>query len=526
MTLWTGQEAASRLPVEPRWRSYYEEQLAGRLRRAIEHVRSRPSAELKPHFHSLLTLIERSRSRPALGPLAADLISELHPMPLNWGEWAEWLQTLRFGVLLYERLNRPGQQASLMADLSRLLFELGRSEEAMALAEKTVAFSRERGVVSAFGMAGANTVHKLISMGHIDRAAEMLRTLQSQLPAFIEHALPLDYLMAESRLGMVYSYLLGQQGNGQQGLLEINGWMSKLLASPEVDQKLISLGYHFRAGIRRGMGDFQQSIQDCQLSQDALGADGDLLAEISLVYGLGSLYYFISDLASAAAFLLRGIALCEQMQADWLLVRMVGTYAVVKLNQGHLQEALRYNQRQTDIAYRLQDALETSRCHSNRGNILNMMGEYETALEHLQIGLKYCLAEKLWLGQTLLYANLSVAFAGLGQRDQAIEMARTSIEIAEKRIHRMRGIGLRALAYCVRPPESELHIGQALEEARDRDQPYDEAACLLYRLSTDPGHSDFEQQWQRAVALLNQCGAAQWLNNFRPGIPLLLPLLG
>lgn len=525
MTLWTAHTATSPLPFEPRWRNYYEEQLAGRLSRAVERVRSRPSSELKPHFHSLLTLIERTRTRPALGPLSADLIGALHPMPLNWGEWAEWLPTLQYGIQLFERLGKPVQQADLMADVSRLLFELGRYEEAMALADQTVAFTLQRGIVSAFGFVGGNTVHKLITMGQHDVAAEMFHNLQSQLPTFAGQGLPSDYLMAESRLGMVHSYLLSQRGHWHEGLAEINGWLDKLLAAPVADGKLIALGYHLRAGIRRGMGDFGQSIQDCQLSQSALGADGDLLAEISLIYGMGSLYYFISDLESAAQLLQRGITLCEQMQANWLLVRMIGTYAVVKLNQGHLHEALRYNQRQTELAYRLQDNLEISRCNSNRGNILSMMGAYEKAVGHLRIGLDFCLAEKLWLGQSLLYANLGLAYAGMGQRELGIEMARESIRIADKRIERLRGLGWRALAYCSGTPDSDIYIAKALEEARRRNQPYDEAACLLYQLSVNPDHPAREERWERASTLLNQCGAADWLSNFRPGTPLYMPLL-
>lgn len=504
------------------WNNYYNQQSADRLRRLLHHARTQHPSTLRPHFRSLFQMLQRARQRPLLHPLAIDLITQLHPHPLHWGYWDEWLQLLQLGDQLAHEQNQTLQRLQLRQNQTRLLLDLGLYDAGLACAQDLLEMAAAHNAARIYAETSYLLVQRLFSLGRHHEAIDWLERLSKRLPALADATDTLTAQQAQVWLNLPHVYRLRYKRQYAEAMTLANDLLATV-SVPNAPAKLRQTIYNQRAGVFMDLDQADKSAADRQQALAIARSSNDHLTEIELTYDLALTYYYMPDFNAAADILRQNVALCEGVRANWLLVRGIGTLAVIHLCQHQLDAALPYHDHHVQLAHQLQDPFEISRSHSNRGLTNLARGEFAAAIADLAVGEAYCRQQTLNHALALVLTSLSWCYDGVGQTEKAEALAQEALTLADTVIPRAKAIAHRCLAglSSTSTAARRQHLHAALSSARSRGQQWETAASLLSLCAVES-----PQYWPEAVDLLQKMGATDWLNGRSPQNPPSLPLLG
>ncbi|MBV8823069.1 MAG: tetratricopeptide repeat protein [Chloroflexi bacterium] len=514
------------LVEQNRWTLYYEQHLRERIAWAVEYVvqhRHQP-AQLMKHFGSLLVLLGQAHPRSDLHVIAVELITALHPWPSRWGYWRAWEEEIRFGAEVAARFGKLDQQAEFLAHLTHILYYTARTEEVLLLGKQVLLLSRASHAVLPLVTAGSNIILTLQELGRSEEAYDLLQEISDDS---VLHTAPDDArIVALARLGLEKMNLLRSQGHLDKAVSEINQVISWLEGLVSLDTDLTAQAYRNRGVVLWAKGENVAAARDIQQSIELFKQIGDSFSVTLASNNLGLVYWSMGKLDQAEAALRPSVELAERLNARWQLVQVVGNLGLVCLSRGQLQQALLYLERQLDLAIRIGDAAQTSRAYGNRGIVRLHLQEYDLAKDDLEADLAFVKEEGKQEALGCTYVNLSCCHAGLGHREQAVQLAEQGFDIADK-THSvaLQVVALRCLAeYQPLQQQREL-LQQALTLANRFQRLFDEAACFLSLARLAENKEEQTTLWKQGTCLLEEIGATAWLAGCSPSQPPRLPLL-
>ncbi|HXF63135.1 MAG TPA: hypothetical protein VNK95_16030 [Caldilineaceae bacterium] len=508
-----------------RWTAYYEQHLQDRLRWAKHFIaeRHRQPARLKAHVASLFALLRQARARPAFHPLAVEVIAALHPWPGRWGRWSEWEEALCWAVAVCAQAGWPAQQARFLGELAHILFYTGRPTEAAEVGQGAIALAQQHGEALALAYGGTALVASLVIAGQ--RAAAQATLARLLDDALVRAPCEPAQARAAAMLRLKAADLQRRQGNLEAAVAAVSEVIALLERLAADDAHLLAHAHRDRSVMALALGDYDLAAADLDRAQ-ALFAQAEELFGLALVFSSrGLLAWNRGDLVEAEAAIRQGIALTEQVNAQWHLVHEIGNLGLVYLCQGELHRALQHFEQQRVMAAQLGEVKEAKRAIGNRGVARLHLGDYAEAKADLEEELAFFggQAYQAYVGCTLV--NLSWCSAALGNQERALALAEAARALGEQTGSlALRIVALRCLAECLSPQARAAPLRQALALARGRRR-FDEAACLLSLAGTVDDEAERAVLWQEGRRLLEAMQATAWVAQRQPHQPPRLPLL-
>jgi tetratricopeptide (TPR) repeat protein len=512
------------------WGSYFEGLVRAQLKWATGFVRAhKPTPhQLKPRFHSLLALLTTAHPHPALHPLALELISALHPLPVWWGYWTAWEPELRFAIKTAAALGSLSTQAEFTGYLAALQLSVGLIETAIQTGEQALDLARRAGNVPLLIEAGAVTLTAQRLMGQINQARELHALLKA---AFTNAALSFSEtarLVAQARLDMHTAHFLRSAGKLTDALALLDTLVQRIeparaaFAQPPPD--LLAGVYTDRATLHWARGAYAQAITDLRQALMCYEKVGEEAATATTWGNLGLVYWSMAAFDLAESALRKSITLTEHLNAHQRLTNEVGNMGLVYLARGELHLAATYISRQLALAEETGFITERHRAIGNRGIVRLHLGEYAAAIEDLHADIELT-RHRSQEGLGCAYTALSWCLLGQGKGREGEEYARQALRLGED-MHSpgLRIIALRCLAEFQSGAEKSQTLQTALALARAHQRRLDEAACLLSLAGVTPP-PEAMTYWDEGVVRVHQIGAAPWLAGHAPENPPRLALL-
>ncbi|MBE2221160.1 MAG: tetratricopeptide repeat protein, partial [Anaerolineae bacterium] len=493
------------------WASWYEQQLSGRFKWAVHFIQANEPDEIRPHFHSLLTLLERAWQRPFLHPLAADLIVALQPLPYLWGNWEEWLHISRQSIPLFKELNRSVDAADILAGLVDMLFELGQYDEACRVFEEIWQLPVTGRVIRPLLRAGHRVSTRLILAG---KMAEGEAYYEKQRVLLAESQPPLarwDRFYASMYLILQETLILRRHGQQDEAAVKIESVIEQVEAWAEAPLDLRREMYHHHSGIRLATGDYQLSAATMDAAIHCAIQMHDPFAEASLLHDKCYPLWALGRYAQVETAVRHSIHLFETLNADSRLLSALGTLIDVFTIRGSLDEALVWGIRHIELAQQLDDELEKNAAKTVYGIVYLNLGEPEQAVRHLEESLLFYQDRNLLRWLSLAESNLAHCWADLGDVALGYDYARRALAHAQE----MKAVGFEMMAW------RSMARFQTCQEKRDSLQhcrvlaqkyqvPYAEADSLLLLVPCGSDEAEKLLFWQQAVSLLQEMGLENW----------------
>lgn len=515
-------------PITPsqNWAARYEQQLAGRFTWAIDFVQTMPAAEVRAHFPSLLTLLDRAWQRPFLHVLAADLITALHPQPYLWGNWDEWLHISRQSVALFAALERPLAQADMLAGIVDILFELGRYDDACEIFTEMWDVPATAAIASPLIRAGHRVSTRLLLAGKTERG---IAAYEKQLHWFhkIEtHFSPQERWVAHVYLVLQETLIMRRQSHQSEAVVAIEAVLAQLPAWPAVDLELRREIHHHHGGIRLSTDEFTRSVTAMDLAiQCAIDMD-DAYTEASLYMDKALPLWAMGAFDQVETAVRRGIYLCEKLQANWGLLNGLSALIDVFAVRGEFAEALQWGERIIDLAQQLGDVIEEYTSRTTRGIILLNMGQAQQARVCLEQSLPLYEQKAMGRWLTLTKSNLALCWAELGDEARGYQLAQQGLAHAQEAVAiNVEIVAWRGLAYFQTGLEKRESLERSYGLAQTHQVDFGQAASLLLLAECSDDEAEQQLFWQQATDLLQKMGMVGWLTGRSPQNPPYLPLI-
>lgn len=508
------------------WTDFYENQLQRQLAQALLFIRTQAEPhQLKKHFDSFLVLLRRARSRSDLHIAYINLVTELHPWPLRWGEWDAWELELQQAIPVLAAHQQAAQQAELMTYLAEIQFRTGRLETAVHTSHNAATIAWENGAITAWAAAISRGIYALNRLGRNDEARQLLTHCEAQLTdtevggSELPHLEALGHLLLRRMVFMRYDGIPAVAAKRAQAII------AALSNYSQVDKRLLATLYTDQATMWWATDQYDTAVTSLEKAIDIYTELGDTYEAITTRGNLGIVYWSMARLDEAEAAIRDSLQLAETFNARLRMMNEMGNLCAISFSRGKLVQALSFTERHLALAQEADDAAEINRAYGNRAMALLYLGDYEAALPLLEESIDRLQALGLLQQLAQTYAHLSCCLDGLGRRENAT----TAVVQAEKLIQNIespsiQGLILRCRARLASLPEAISLVKCALALARRHSQRLDEGICLL-RLAILSSGQQQAQFWEEGSILINEIGAEAWLDGRSPQNPPTLALI-
>lgn len=512
------------LPTSLPYRTYYDQQLPLKLQRAIAFIQQNQYQpdRLKPHFQSIITLLERGWLQPFSYSLVAELVTILHPWPRRWGFWGEWLVALRSVVDLFERLNRPVQQAEFLGHLADLLIETGNLPEALTLGKQGIELARQHQALLPLAVATTPVMGALRRLGQHEELFHVLRLFENDLAAWgtvDNRPFACAWLLSE------WVWALRLQTRHLEAVRLAEETKTHLEAAFAVDSHLLATVYNRCGIIHWATADYETAITRLQQAISLFERNGDLVSASFAKGDLGFIYYSMARYEPAELLLQQALVICQETNAQTELIAIVNELSAVYAARGKLEENLYYVNHHIELARRLGNQRELNNAISNRGSVYAQLGRYQEAEKDLLYSLQEAQQRNLPVLFILNQFYWCLYLAGTGRQNEAQAIAMESYDAAEQILGDpvIRLFARRVLAQYVPPEKGISLLQEGLTMAQELKRPLDEAGCLLSLAGLTQDEARQKALWQQGAHRLAEIGATDWLLGHSPDNP---PFIG
>lgn len=512
----------------PNWAARYEQQLPVKMRNACEFVqanRDTPGA-IRSHFQSLLTLFSRAQERPWLHPLAADLITALHPLPYRWGFWQEWLHISRQGAAMCAVLERPLAQADLLAGMVDILFELARHDEAVKIFAEMRQIPLAGGVIRPFMRAGHRVSTRLLLAGKLDESLAAFEQQSALLAAVRASLPPEDELYAGIYQDLQETLIMRRQHRRQEAVAVIEKVLKQVAAWTAAPAELRREVHHHHGGIRLATGEFVLSAAAMDQAIACAVEMDDPFATAALYLYKAYPLWSLGRFAEVETAVRQNIHLCENLNARWQMLTSVSTLVDVLVVRGEFAEALTWSDHLISLAQQLGNEENENESKTIRAIALLHQGSSGQAGIELETCLAHYREKHSLRWQSLVEANLSLYWAQTGDAVRGRQFAQNALLHAQEiEADNLIILAWRSLSRFQTGREKKESLWTALKLAREHHMLYAEASVLLLLAAC---HAEADEQaacWRQAVDMLHEMGLTGWLNGRSPQNPPHLPLI-
>lgn len=513
--------SAYRQSEAARWQDEYSLHLQQRLQASLDYVRTSPGSQVRAHVRSFFTLLDEARRYPALHKSCLDLIQTLHPLPLRWGYGYLWQTQLRFGL---EQLTDVDLCASYHNDLAEIHFFSGEFEK--AIAEIRAVTDLESSQPTQIARSGHILFNCHRSMGNPDQGDEVLRQHNAAFNlAQNVRQVPPELARGWLILNQCQLELLREQGRIEEALSLVEDmlWLDDNQGSP--DATLTAELVTRRSTLLWMRGFYQRSVADLLHAIDLYNCAEDVFNAEGLQSNLGLVYWTMGELEHAETSLQAAIQFYHKSGANQLVTHDIGNMGLVHFARGNLQAALDWTQEHIAHAQKIGFISEYNRGRRNLGTMLYYFGEYEQALQKLNVAPDYYehRGSRDGFGVDVIWN--ACCFYQMGQKERALADMRKivdwSVEMASPVLE---AVSRRSLAYFLPPEEKLPQLERCIELSKRMERKLEKAAVLLTMAQVMPAESR-QQTWQAGVELLTKIGAAAWLEGHSIDNPPYIPTL-
>jgi tetratricopeptide (TPR) repeat protein len=499
-----------------KWKTTFQQMVENSLRNSIALVESNPNAPqtFRPHMDSMTRQIHWGNQ---FAPeLASRLMVAAYPWPARWGltdTWRDQLEQAR-------PLNRQTQ--ACLADIFQFT---GQPEKALEIADAL--FSDPSIPPDEFALlvtrGGGAWLSALISQGKIIEAEQAAQGLLDRLEADSGQGNSARKAEAQSIVWTHQSSIARRKGNLSLALELISQAIQKLESLKNTDRSSMSEIIQSRAIYHWAGGNYEAALADLDYAQDVSASAQDTVGLCSIHGNRGLLRWSMSEYDKAEAELLEAIHLSEKHRLTYLLIRQVGNLGMVYFHRGDLQKALLYVNREIELTEISNDKHEGELAEWNKAAVQIYAEQPGQALPSLRMSLQKYTASGRFEALVGVLVDLSVCHYRLGDMEPSSQYARRALEMArEKDNPTLVLIALRARALSA--PDALDLLSEALTLAEQHDRKLDIAGCKIFLAHLTPDSASKISLWAEAAALLEQIGAARWIEGKHAGEAVLLPL--
>lgn len=501
-----------------KWKNAFQQMVETSLRNSIalvENNASTPQA-FRPHLDSMTSQIRwGNRFFPEL---ALQLVVAAYPWPVRWGRtdsWRDELEQVRGELDASHPLHRQSQ-----ACLADILQFTGQPEKIPEIAGTLFSDpSIPPGeFVPLVVRAGGAWLSALASQGKVVEVEQAATGLWDQLEAAAGAVHPAQLAKARAIILHHQSIAARRRGDLPQAVELISRAIEELEDRDGFDHSDLIEIIQSRAIYHWVGGNYPAALADLDYAQNISLAADDHVGLCSIHGNCGLVYWSMSEFDKSEVELLEAIQLAERNKLVYLLMKQVGNLGMVYFNRGDLPGALRYIDREFELAEISNDLYEKALAEGNRAAVQVYTDQPERALSSLFSSLqKYRDTERF---ETLVgvLVDLSVCHYRIGDLERSARFAEQAYQLAQDKDNSgLILIALRARALSAPASEAIGMLKTALDLADQLDRKLDIAGCKIFLAHLEVTHEDRDRLWDEAVSLLKMIGATKWIEDKSAG---------
>ena len=509
------------------WRALYSDTLPQQIDRTILRIKKNkknPEILLR-HFDSMLQLFEQALShpKPATQLKLIDFVQALHPLPVWWGKWSEWMRVLDKTSFVAQKNNKTKRELWLYLTQSELSITGGDAKKALIFAEKALhlamlfqnqemIFQAEMAIFEAkkdLGQIG----DRISAISALEKALNKMRNL---LPEKASQILEVKFLLKKTDV-------LRRIKRKEEAALTVQ--KAHRIASKNFDENnpLLAQVYNRRGATYWTAEKNSLAIADFEKATDIFKSCGDKTSQLYSIGYTGLVSWSAGEYRKAERILQSSINIAEDIKAlQWQAIQ-IGNLGLVYYTRGKLSQAIAFMKQYYMLSDLINNNAEKMRASGNIGYAQVFLGNFEDARQRLLKDIAFTEEMKFDTGSGTTYANMAWAMDGLGDSDSALEYAEKSLFMAEKtNSHLLKIVALRSLSEVQTDQNTKTRYAEeAYNLAKKHSRRFNIAGALLTLAEC---HED-EKLQKKAIHILEEVGSTAWLK-----VPLIfkslrLPLL-
>ncbi len=334
--------------------------------------------------------------------------------------------------------------------------------------------------------------------------------------------------MAEALSIVLLRQSIHARGKGDISLaLDLISQSIEVLESQEnIGHSLMSELIQSRAVYYWAGANYPAALADLEHAEYVIRMDGDNIVGLSSVHGnRGLVYWSMSEYDMAEKEFLKAIYLSEQNKSIYLLMKQVGDLGMVYFNRGNLLKALLYIEREIELAEISNDEHENALAVGNKAAVFAYTDQAEQALPNLFSALQKHINTNRFEALVSTLVDLSTCYYRIGDLENSSRFAQRAFDLTQEKDNPVLNvIACRVRALSMPTPDAFELLSITLKLAEQYDRKLDVAGCKIFMAYLTSDSESKTLLWDEAAAILEKIGATKWIENKKPGDPIVLPM--
>ena len=510
-----------------RWHSFYANSITRQIHLLISLIKKNKKAPdtLINHFDSMLAVFEEGISHPDPATRLAliDFVRTLHPLPLWWGKWSEWMRVIEKATAIAQEADKINSLVWLHLTQSEMLISGSDAKKALSLAKKAFHLARTYRNPEMIFRAEMKIFEAEKDIGYIgDRInaiamlEETLSTKKNLLPEKVFQTLEVEFLLKKTDV-------LRRLGRKNDAALTIQKAHNLAIKNLDEDNLLIAQVYNRRGATYWTAEKSDLAIADFEKATEIFTSWGDQASQVYSTGYIGLVHWSAGRYKEAEKILQSSISMAEGIKAlQWQTIQ-TGNLGLVKFLRGRLPQALPLMEQHHTLSQLINNRAEAERANANIGYAQTYLGNFQDAYQRLSQYLAYTKEMQFHIGTGVACANMAWVMDGLGDINSALDYAEKSSYMAKKTdAPLLKIVAIRSLSELQKDQTSKVRYAEkAYILAKKQSRRFNEAGALL--ALADCHKNEFLRN--EAIQLLEELGSTDWLKVPLVFKTLRLPLL-
>ena len=493
-----------------RWQTYYQNTLALQAENLLKQIcaKKKTPEQLRSHFDTILTIFTagNTSSAPKIHSLLLQIVQTLHPLPLWWGKWSEWMSILEKSAVIAQGTTQVNTLLWIQLQQTEMLLTTGNAKKALDLANK-ILMTAQSNDLAAFIFRAELVIFKAQNyLGILTYQMDALTTLENSLRAKKEKFSKQEEKELEFEFILLKAELIRRQGQIKEAQKIISYASSQIANGFAENDPLLTKLHQAQSNLFWVRNEHKLAVAELEKSLQIFKNRGDHMSTISTIGSIGLIHWTAEEHKKSEKALQKSLALAEEHRLLVWQTTQTGNLALSHFSRGHLQQAKKLFERHLELSQQTGNYAEEQRARGNLGTVQIHLGDFESALENLQKDHAHVKERRLNSANPRLYAKIAWAYDGLGMKKKAIENGEKALELSDSPLTKL--MALRCLSELDIPKNQRIQYAEeAVMLAKDHHRRLNHAGALI-TLSKLTHNDDL---YKKAIELLEDLDASAWL---------------
>ena len=501
--------------------SKYEQDLLKRVHNTIDYLNNTPVDSARLHTRSFFMLLSEVKHYPALSRAFVELVTALHPRPLQWGAATTWRGFIEEAVARTtpdDHIDRAILHSGLR-DISEIQgdFENGIRYAQLILADETLNIAYR-------GSALRYLFRNLRSLGREEEAVDLLKEHEKKLLPKKSQIFK-DSVSKQAYLDIKQCALdqLRSQGKVESALEMADTLYTIAITGKRERPELLGDLLTRKSTLEWALSYYPQALADVHRAIAAYQEAGDHFQIESLQSNLGLINWSMGNLVEAETHMLRAIRYFKSAGLKQLLAIDKGNLGLVYLARGNIDRAEEMLNIQQDIARTINFISELERASTNLAVVYYYRNDYLRSLKTFEEAHANFPTTGSKASRFLDSVWISLDHLKLGHPDKGLALLNAAWAEYDNSQLNQDCVYRRTLSMFLPNEERAPLLLKCLERARQSHAQLEEAACLLQLAQLDNSPISRNVHWQAGNRILQTIGADTWTEGRTPEDPPFLP---